>query len=103
MTGREVSQYINTIWSSGKDLGAGKNYGIGAKIASAPLNPVGMEYWTWKDGRGYFSKLIYDESTDNFGLEWLTNPETGERQEWLEGISDEFQPEIIRKNGGNGG
>ena len=100
MTGKEVAEYINSIWSSGKDMGAGKNYGIGAKIAAAPLNPLGIEYWTWKDGRGYFSKLVYDEYTDNFGLEWLTN-ESGGKVEWIE-VADEFQPDKIRENGGNG-
>ena len=103
MTGREVVEYINRIWSSGsyKELGAGKNYGIGAKVAAAPLNPLGMEYWTWKNGKGYFSKLVYDEKSDDFGLEWLEN-ESGGKVEYLDDISDEFQPEIIRKNGGNG-
>ena len=101
MTGREVTQYINSIWSSGKELGSGKNYGIGAKIAAAPLNPLGMEYWTWKDGKGYFAKLVYDEKTDNFGLEWLID-DNGGKVEWLEDISDEFQPKIIKENGGNG-
>lgn len=100
MSGKEVAEYINSIWSSGKEMGAGKNYGIGAKIAAAPLNPLGMEYWTWKDGKGYFSKLIYDENTDNFGLEWLTN-ESGGKVEWIE-VADEFQPDKIRENGGNG-
>ena len=100
MSGKEVAEYINSIWSSGKEMGAGKNYGIGAKIAAAPLNPLGMEYWTWKDGKGYFSKLIYDENTDNFGLEWLIN-ESGGKVEWIE-VADEFQPDKIRENSGNG-
>lgn len=99
MTGREVSEYINTIWSSGKDLGAGKNFGIGAKIAAAPLNPFGIEYWTWKDGVGYYSKLIYDDQSDDFGLEWLIDPETGGRVEWLEGIGERYKPQIIDQHG----
>jgi hypothetical protein len=101
MTGREVAEHINSIWSSGKEIGAGKNYGIGAKIAAAPLNPLGMEYWTWKNGKGYFSKLVYDEESDDFGLEWMLD-DSGGKVEYLDDISDAFQPDIIRENGGNG-
>ena len=48
MTGREIAQYINKIFSSGKTLGLGKS-GIGANCEE-DFDPRGIEYWTWKDG-----------------------------------------------------
>ena len=72
MTGRDVAKYINKIFSSGKALGLDKNYGIGAKVAAAPLNPRGLEYWTWKDGKGYLAVLRKNDE-GKYGLQQFEN------------------------------
>ena len=68
MTGREIAKFINRIFSSGKQLGLTKNYGIGAKIAAAPLNPRGIEYWTWKDGKDILQSFVKN-SRGKYGLQ----------------------------------
>ena len=97
MTGREIAQYINKIFSSGKQLGLTKNYGIGAKIAAAPLNPRGIEYWTWKEGIGYLA-VLRRNSDGRYGLQEFQN-ERGGTQDWQEGVSVEFKPKEIDQNG----
>ena len=97
MTGREIAQYINKIFSSGKQLGLTKNYGIGAKIAAAPLNARGIEYWTWKEGIGYLA-VLRRNSDGRYGLQEFQN-ERGGTQDWQEGVSDEFKPKEIDQNG----
>jgi len=96
MTGREISKYINKIFSSGKKLGLTENYGIGAKIAAAPLNHRGIEYWTWKDGVGYLAVLRMKNG--RYGLEKFEN-DRGGMDDWLEGVSDEMKPKEIDQNG----
>ena len=97
MTGREIAKYINKIFSSGKQLGLTKNYGIGAKIAAAPINPRGIEYWTWKDGIGYLA-VLRRNSDGRYGLQKFQN-ERGGMDDWQEGVSDEFKPKEIDQNG----
>ncbi len=97
MTGREIAKYINKIFSSGKQLGLTKNYGIGAKIAAAPLNPRGIEYWAWKDGIGYLA-VLRRNSEGRYGLEKFQN-ERGGMDDWQEGVSDDFKPKEIGQNG----
>ena len=97
MTGREIAKFINKIFSSGKQLGLNKNYGIGAKIAAAPLNPRGIEYWTWKDGKGYLA-VLRQNSDGRYGLQKFPN-ERGGMDDWQEGISDSVKPSEIEDNG----
>ena len=97
MTGREITRFINKIFSSGKQLGLTKNYGIGAKIAAAPLNPRGIEYWTWKDGKGYLA-VLRRSSGGKYGLQKFRN-DRGGMDDWQESISDKAKPKQIDQNG----
>lgn len=97
MTGREIAKFINRIFSSGKQLGLNQNYGIGAKIAAAPLNPRGIEYWTWKDGKGYLA-VLRQNSEGRYGLQKFRN-ERGGMDDWQEEISDSVKPKEIENNG----
>ena len=97
MTGRDVAKYINKIFSSGKALGLDKNYGIGAKVAAAPLNPRGLEYWTWKDGKGYLAVLRKNDE-GKYGLQQFEN-ERGGMDDWQTGVSDDVKPNQIDQDG----
>ena len=101
MTGSEVSKYINTMWESGKGLGRTANFGMGVKISAGPINPYGIEYYTWKDGKGYFATFWYDESIDDYGMKLLEDLNGG-MVDWIDEIDDRFMPKSIRENGGNG-
>jgi hypothetical protein len=48
----ELLRYINHLAASSHRQGRTENFGIGAKIAAGTRNSHGLEYRTWKDGRG---------------------------------------------------
>src|ERR1700676_843956 len=52
MTGQEMVNYINQLSSSMHEQSKHGNFGMGAKIAAAPRNQLGLVYLSWKDGRG---------------------------------------------------
>ncbi len=93
MTGEEMVQYINHLAASTQRQGIDGNYGVGAKIAAAPLNPEGLVYISWKDGQGYMIQLHKDEQKGNYGLARFDSGEFWQR------ISDDLKPEIIDQHG----
>jgi hypothetical protein len=97
MTGEEMMQYINKLSSSVNVLSATGNYGVGAKIAAAPKNRVGLLYLSWKDGIGYMIHLWRDPSTGNYGLRQLALPD-GSVGYWAN-IQSDTKPPLIDKNG----
>lgn len=50
MSANEAALFINNLASSGSELGVGKNYGIGAKVAGLRANPAGLVYRTLRKG-----------------------------------------------------
>src|SRR5829696_2289018 len=50
MTGPEMVKFINELSSSINEQSTTGNFGVGAKIAAAPLNPHGLIYMSWKNG-----------------------------------------------------
>lgn len=52
MTGKEMVEYINQLSSSMHQQSKHGNFGMGAKIAAAPRNTLGLVYLSWKDGEG---------------------------------------------------
>ena len=101
MTGYEVEKYINAMWESGKGIGKGANFGMGVKISAGPINKCGIEYYSWKDGVGYFATFWFDVEIDDYGMQLIKDPEGG-MVDWLEDIDEKFMPKSIRENGGNG-
>jgi hypothetical protein len=68
MTGPEMVQYINHLASSGRVQSETGNFGVGAKIAAATRNPLGMVYLSWKDGQGAMIWLWRNPETGQYGL-----------------------------------
>lgn len=52
MSHADMAQYINKIASSARQQATNKNLGLGAKIAAASRNPLGLIYLSWVDGVG---------------------------------------------------
>src|SRR5438552_1689225 len=77
MSGEEMMRYINALSSSVNVLSSTGNYGVGAKIAAAPKNKVGLIYLSWKDGVGYMIHLWRDPRTNSYGLRSLDLPDGG--------------------------
>ena len=75
MTGVEMYSYLNHLSSSALDQHLQGNFGIGGKITSIPLNPFGVVYRSWKDGKGYMMVIIRD---DDNGYGAVRDPSTGE-------------------------
>ncbi|WP_375402125.1 hypothetical protein [uncultured Sphingomonas sp.] len=93
MTGEEMVDYINKLSSSIHEQSATGNFGVGAKIAAAPLNPEGLVYLSWKNGVGSMILLHKDHATGDYGLLRFKNGE------FWQHIQDDLKPEPIREHG----
>lgn len=93
MTGEEMVEYINKLSSSIHQQSETGNFGVGAKISAAPLNPLGLVYLSWKENKGYMIHLQKDPDTGNYGLRRFPNGEFWSR------IQDDVKPEPIDANG----
>ncbi len=93
MTGEEMVTYINQLSSSIHKQSVTGNFGVGAKISAAPLNPEGLVYLSWKDGNGYMIQLYRDSEVNEYGL--LRFPSG----EFWALIGDDFKPDPIKEHG----
>ena len=93
MTGPEMVNYINQLSSSMHQQSKHGNFGMGAKIAAAPRNTLGLLYLSWKDGHGALIHLWKDPDTGSYGLRRHQNGEF-----WL-AITDDIKPEPIKEHG----
>ncbi|MDP6343571.1 MAG: hypothetical protein QF491_08570, partial [Alphaproteobacteria bacterium] len=93
MTGPEMVKYINQLSSSIHKQSATGNFGVGAKISAAPLNPEGLVYLSWKDGKGYMIHLYRDPEARQYGLSRFDNGEF-----WAH-IDNDLKPEPIEDHG----
>ncbi|HTA23026.1 MAG TPA: hypothetical protein VK763_05795 [Terriglobales bacterium] len=93
MTGPEMVSYINQLSSSMHQQSKHGNFGMGAKIAAAPRNTLGLVYLSWKDGHGSMIHLWKDPDSETYGLRRHQNGEF-----WLP-IADYIKPEPIKDHG----
>lgn len=95
MSGPEMVKYINQLSSSIHQQGIDPNFGVGAKISAAPLNPHGIVYMSWKDGVGSMIHLWLDPVERVYGLKrWPQN----QGEFWCR-VSDDLKPEQIKTHG----
>ena len=73
MTGEDMVGYINQLSSSIHKQSKQGNFGVGAKISAAPLNPYGLVYLSWKDGRGYMVNMYKEIGQQQYGLKRFPN------------------------------
>ena len=68
MSAEELTEFLNELSSSGKEVGVDKNYGIGAKTSTLPWNPLGVVFvsWTSEDDPGAMIWL-YKQRTGLYG------------------------------------
>ncbi|WP_404712743.1 hypothetical protein [Sphingomonas sp. MMS24-J13] len=92
MTGPEMVEFINKLSSSIHQQSDTGNFGVGSKIAAAPLNPEGMVYLSWKDGAGAMIHLFKD-ATGEYGLRRFENGL------YWQPIDDAMKPEPIKDHG----
>jgi hypothetical protein len=97
MTGDEMIQYINQLSSSVHEQTMEGNFGVGAKIAAATRNHVGLQYLSWNDGIGSMIHLWRDPATGQYGLKQLARPD-GSFGHWGR-VEDAVKPETIDGHG----
>jgi hypothetical protein len=72
--------YINHLAATSHEPGRTKNYGVGAKVAAGSRNRHGLEYRSWRHGRGALVCFKRD-SNGRWGLEPRQWPD-GRRDFW---------------------
>jgi len=97
MTGPEMVKYINQLSSSIAKQSFRANYGVGAKIATAPRNHAGLIYLSWKEGEGSMIHLWRDPQTQQYGLRQIQRPD-GSYGHYGK-VEDTVKPERVREHG----
>jgi hypothetical protein len=95
MTGPEMVEYINQLSRSVSAQSIFGNYGVGAKIAAATRNHIGMIYLSWKNSQGAMVHLWRNPETGVYGLKRWEH-EDGTVTDYLEIVDDVKPPEIIQ-------
>lgn len=73
MTGPDMRKYINQLSCSNAVQAMGQNFGLGAKIAGAVTNPVGLVYISKKPGGPYMMVWLMKNELGNYGLRRLSS------------------------------
>jgi hypothetical protein len=97
MTGPEMVKYINQLSSSSTQQSHDGNFGVGAKIAAATRNHVGLIYLSWVNASGAMIHLWRDPRTGQYGLRRFEQPD-GTFNDWLP-IENSVKPELIGEHG----
>jgi hypothetical protein len=97
MTGEEMVMYINMLSASTHDQTHHGNFGVGAKVAAATRNHVGLLYLSWKDGQGWMTHLWRDPDSGQYGLRRREREDGDYADYWR--ISDDIKPPQIKDNG----
>jgi hypothetical protein len=95
MAAEELERYIGGLGASGKSIGRTSNLGVGAKIAVAARNPLGVEYRSWTApgrGAGALFGLV-----DRWGLRLRRDQHGVERATWR--LGDAAMPDLIAAGG----
>jgi hypothetical protein len=95
----ELERYINALSSTSKRQALDANLGMGAKIAGAVGNPLGLTYlsWTGSPDSGVTCTLAHDAETGKWGLE-----ESPETLEIVQVADPELCPREIQQAGWRG-
>lgn len=97
MTGPEMVKYINQLSSSSTQQSHEGNFGVGAKIAAATRNHVGLIYLSWTNGNGAMIHLWRDPRTGQYGLRRLELAD-GTYGDWVP-IENSVKPDLIGEHG----
>jgi hypothetical protein len=93
MSGPEMVEYINKLSSSIHQQSKTGNFGVGAKISTAPANPEGIVYLSWTGGKGSMIHLYRDAIDGIYGLQRFSNGE------FWQPVSNDIKPEPIKDHG----
>jgi len=97
MTGEQIRELMNHMYSSGKSQELDGNYGIGAKVSGLNRSPEGMIYQCYRDGKGYQGELLRRPTDGAYGLRQY-NQTDGSLNPYLE-IPYYSKPDQIKDSG----
>jgi hypothetical protein len=95
MGAEDLERYIGGLGASGKSISRTGNLGVGAKVALAARNPLGVEYRSWTapgDGAGALFGLA-----DRWGLRLRRDKDGDVAATWR--VPDDTMPELIAAAG----
>jgi hypothetical protein len=69
MDEKQLAQNLTSLFRSDKPHGVAGNYGIGARVSTATNNPDGVEYRSWKNGKGHVATLVHYDNEKKYGLQ----------------------------------
>ena len=97
MTPEQMLSLLNNLSASGTQNNQHQNYGVGAKISAMTRNHAGIQYESWKDGKGYCVFIRYKPDEDVFGVQGFI---TGSGEPiYAIPLTDEERPDIIETHG----
>jgi len=98
MTGPQMLRFLNSLASSGKDIGRGKNKGVGAKISGAAVSPAGVVYRSWHHGQGATVTFCRhgEREDDPWGLVPQRDDAAGAAN-YFRPLTDDDKPYLLRE------
>lgn len=97
MTGEMMERHINQLSASGSQQDISGNFGVGAKISTAPRNPAGVLYRSWNGGLGHEVLLCRDPFTGHYGLRQY--PMSNGQFTYHPAVPDNCKPGMIEEHG----
>ncbi len=96
MTGEELERHINQLSASGSQQDLSGNFGVGAKISTAPANPIGVVYRSWKHGQGH-QVWLHQDPIGQYGLRQYSLD--GDEYTYHPPVPDSVKPSLIQDHG----
>lgn len=69
MSADQMLSLLNNLSASGNVKNPYKNYGVGAKISAMTRNHAGIQYESWKDGKGHMIFIRYNSEEGVYGVQ----------------------------------
>lgn len=97
MSGEELIRYIKMLASSKGTKSFKENYGLGARIAGAPLNTAGLQFLSWDKLVGKGVVLCKDPDLQEYGLKRF---EQGDgKLDAVFDVKDSAKPKFVKEHG----
>ena len=71
MTPNQMINLLNNLSASGDVKNEFQNYGVGAKISALTRNHCGIQYESWKEGKGYTVFIKYNPGEGIYGIQGI--------------------------------
>lgn len=95
MSQQQLQDLIRSMGESGHK-NQYENHGVGSKVSALTRNHYGIDYESWRDGKGYKATVEFDPLTDQYGLKGY--PINGDLYYTVE-VDPQDKPDIIENHG----